>query len=237
MSTIETPFRNFQALQSALRSVTITRIAIFRFLPAAAMQKPLCSIIVVLYRRHTARQTGGRRTPERKMAINDRRSAATMTHRRNFLIGIASLIAAPAVVRAEALMPIVVWRPTFWQTRNVGMGPFLSCRADELIGIDLRSLGLPKPATFSGAPGQLFWSYRLHPLESLPQDRIRIPRGPRNAALAAASTNHPIGGLALAASRALPPNTAASVAVMTRNPPALDEMTTEGRLRTLFFRT
>jgi hypothetical protein len=49
------------------------------------------------------------------MTINDRGGAATMTHRRNFLIGIASLIVAPAVVRAEALMPIVVWRPTFYK--------------------------------------------------------------------------------------------------------------------------
>ena len=79
------------------------------------------------------------------MAINDRHDAATMTHRRNFLIGIASLIAAPAVVRAEALMPILVWRPTFWSTRNIGMEPFLSCRADDLVGVDLGSLGLPKP--------------------------------------------------------------------------------------------
>jgi hypothetical protein len=138
------------------------------------------------------------------MAINDPRGAATMTRRRNFLIGIASLIAAPAVVKADTLMPIVVWRPTFWHTRNVGMGPFLSCRADELIGVDLRSLGLPKPGTFSGSPGQLFWSYWLHPLESLPQNRIRVAPGPRNAALAAPFTNHRIGSLALAATRAGP---------------------------------
>jgi hypothetical protein len=138
------------------------------------------------------------------MAINDRRGATTMTHRRSFLIGIASLVAAPAVVRAEALMPIVVWRPTFWQTRNVGMGPFLSCRADELIGVDLKSLGSPKPGTFSGSPGQLFLSYSLHPLESLPQNRIKIAPGPRNAALAAPFTNHCIGSLALGAKRAGP---------------------------------
>jgi hypothetical protein len=31
--------------------------------------------------------------------------------RRRFLTGLASLIAAPAVVRAEALMPIKVWTP------------------------------------------------------------------------------------------------------------------------------
>jgi hypothetical protein len=126
-----------------------------------------------------------------------------MTHRRNFLVGIASLIVAPAVVRAEALMPIVVWRPTFWHTRNGGMGPFLSCRADELIGVDLRSLGLSKPGTFPSSPGQLFWSYWLHPLESLPQNRIRI--APSSAKrCACSSTNHPNGGLALAATKASP---------------------------------
>jgi hypothetical protein len=108
------------------------------------------------------------------MSINDRRSTATMTRRRNFLISAASLITAPAVVKAETLMPVLVWRPTFWSTRNIGTGPFLSCRSDELIGVDLRSLGLPKPGTFSGSPGQLFWSYWLHPLEGLPQNRIRI---------------------------------------------------------------
>jgi hypothetical protein len=31
--------------------------------------------------------------------------------RRGFLAGLGSLLAAPAVVRAEALMPIKVWRP------------------------------------------------------------------------------------------------------------------------------
>jgi hypothetical protein len=31
--------------------------------------------------------------------------------RRGFLAGLSSLLAAPAVVRAEALMPIKVWRP------------------------------------------------------------------------------------------------------------------------------
>jgi hypothetical protein len=31
--------------------------------------------------------------------------------RRRFLTGLASLIAAPAIVRAEALMPIKVWTP------------------------------------------------------------------------------------------------------------------------------
>ena len=83
-------------------------------------------------------------------------------------------------------------------------GACFSCRADELIGVDLRSLGLPKPSTFSGSPGRLFWPYGLHPLESLPQSRIRIASGPRNAALAAPFTNDPIEGLALAATRAGP---------------------------------
>jgi hypothetical protein len=37
--------------------------------------------------------------------------------RRGFLKGLVALIAAPAVVRAESLMPIVPWRPTF---RRIG---------------------------------------------------------------------------------------------------------------------
>jgi hypothetical protein len=48
---------------------------------------------------------------------------------------------------------------------------------------------ITKAGTFSGAPGQLFWSYWLHPLESLPQNRIRIAPGQRHAALAAVSTS------------------------------------------------
>ena len=38
--------------------------------------------------------------------------------RRSFLTGLVSLITAPAVVRAEALMPIVVWRPTFHHAQS-----------------------------------------------------------------------------------------------------------------------
>lgn len=45
-----------------------------------------------------------------------------MTTRRLFLLGAASLIAAPAVVRAESLMKIVVPKPeiiTFYDSKNV----------------------------------------------------------------------------------------------------------------------
>jgi hypothetical protein len=38
---------------------------------------------------------------------------ATVLPRRSCLKGLIGLIAAPAVVRAESRMPIVVWRPIF----------------------------------------------------------------------------------------------------------------------------
>ena len=72
-------------------------------------------------------------------------------NRRNFLVG---LFAAQAIIKLDRLMPIRVWRPTFYITRNIGMGPFLHCRESDLLGLDL---GLPKPGTFSGSPGQVFW--------------------------------------------------------------------------------
>ena len=72
--------------------------------------------------------------------------------RRGFLAGLGSLLAAPAVVRAEALVPIVPWGPTFWCMHGGGM---LACRDDDLVGVDLASLGLPgragRPA--AGASG------------------------------------------------------------------------------------
>jgi hypothetical protein len=46
--------------------------------------------------------------------------------RRAFLKGLLALVAAPAVVRAESLMPIVAWRPTFWYSHGGGMN-FLAC--------------------------------------------------------------------------------------------------------------
>jgi hypothetical protein len=63
--------------------------------------------------------------------------------RRGFLVGLASLLAAPAVVRAEALMPISVWRPTpqkiwrpkFVRTRAFGQDLF-TCSVGKLIGCE-----------------------------------------------------------------------------------------------------
>jgi hypothetical protein len=53
--------------------------------------------------------------------------------RRTFLTGLVSLIAAPAVVRAEALMPIAVWRPTFgFISHGGGMGPWVTCNKRAL---------------------------------------------------------------------------------------------------------
>jgi hypothetical protein len=105
------------------------------------------------------------------MAIDDRRDAATMTHRRNFLIGIASLITAPAVVRAESLMPIRVWRPRGYFSRNAGIGQFIGFRTGDLLGVDL---DMPT-GTFDGSPGQTF---------------IHLNR--QNAGLVAAATNRRI---------------------------------------------
>ena len=94
-----------------------------------------------------------------------------MTTRRNFLVGIAGLFAAPAIIKLDMLMPIRVWRPTLRMTRNIGMGPFLTCRADDLIGVDL-GIGW---GGFASAPGQCFIG--LHQ---------------RSAALVAAATNRRI---------------------------------------------
>lgn len=35
--------------------------------------------------------------------------------RRSFFAGLAAAIAAPAVVKAESLMPVKVWRPDVWR--------------------------------------------------------------------------------------------------------------------------
>ena len=96
--------------------------------------------------------------------------------RRTFLTGLVGLIAAPAVVRAEALMPICVWRPSF--THHHGpWGDFLRCRKDDLIGVDLASLGLPRGRDLNSGSDEIWcWSYRSFPLASLPRDKVRIQR-------------------------------------------------------------
>jgi hypothetical protein len=95
--------------------------------------------------------------------------------RRTFLTGLLGLIAAPAVVKAEALMPIVVWKPTFWRCGNShGMPYLLACKTSDLIGVDLASLGLPPPPVVVSSQTS-YWGYRQFPLESLPRDKVRIP--------------------------------------------------------------
>jgi hypothetical protein len=96
--------------------------------------------------------------------------------RRAFLKGHLGLVAAPAVVRAESLMPIVPWRPTFWYSHGGGMN-FLACRKADLIGVDLTSLGLPSPGWDGGSKSSRvrLWSYWSHPLGSLPRDKVRVP--------------------------------------------------------------
>ena len=78
--------------------------------------------------------------------------------RRRFLTGLASLIAAPAVVKAEALMPIKVWEPTFFLKRAVWYPALFYCMSDDLIGVDLASLGLEPPVDH--APFRDYWGVR-----------------------------------------------------------------------------
>jgi hypothetical protein len=95
--------------------------------------------------------------------------------RRNFLTGLLSLIAAPAVIRTATLMPIAVWRPTFHRCGNTHSIPYLlACKESDLIGVDLASLGLPPPLT-SITGNYQYWPYSRFPLEALPRDKIRIP--------------------------------------------------------------
>ena len=98
--------------------------------------------------------------------------------RRGFLTGLVSLIAAPAVVRAEALMPIVVWRPTFHHARVDGSPALhlLACEKSDLLGVDLASLGLPPPIPWMESKCECYWRYDQFPLISLRKDKIRIPR-------------------------------------------------------------
>jgi hypothetical protein len=64
--------------------------------------------------------------------------------RRGFLVGLASLLAAPAVVKAEVLMPVKVWpptlqktwRPNFLRTRAFGQDLFVVCSVEKLIGCE-----------------------------------------------------------------------------------------------------
>jgi hypothetical protein len=55
--------------------------------------------------------------------------------RRGFLAGLSSLLAAPAVVRAEALMPIKVWRPPL-----IWRDGLIACNGVELAAKDFPDL-------------------------------------------------------------------------------------------------
>jgi hypothetical protein len=104
--------------------------------------------------------------------------------RRRFLAGLASLIAAPAFVRAESLMPIRVWRPSFHRARIDAPTPpyryLLVGEKSDLIGVDLDSLGLPPPQfPWEESRYECYWRYEQFPLESLPRDKVRIPNWQR----------------------------------------------------------
>jgi hypothetical protein len=96
--------------------------------------------------------------------------------RGSFLKGLVCLIAAPAVVRAEALMPIVVWRPTFgFISHGGGMGPWVTCDKTDLIGVDLGSLGLRLGHDWGGHAEKWYWRPDSFPLATLPLDKVRLP--------------------------------------------------------------
>ena len=96
--------------------------------------------------------------------------------RRRFLTGLATLITAPAVVRAEALMPIVVWKPTFgYSAGGGGMGPWYTCDKSDLIGVDLDSLGLQLGHDWGGQSDRWYWRPGSFPLATLPLDKVRLP--------------------------------------------------------------
>jgi len=70
-------------------------------------------------------------------------------NRRFFLAG---LIAAPAIIKLDMLMPIKVWRPVGHFTRNGGFGQFIAFRTSDLIGVDLDFPTFP----LNGSWGQSF---------------------------------------------------------------------------------
>jgi hypothetical protein len=101
--------------------------------------------------------------------------------RRIFIKGLVGLVAAPVVIRTATLMPIVVWKPTFW-VEKIHWAPgtlpheYLVCRRDDLLGVNLQSLGLWARSDRSSDTWR--WEHRHHPLSSLPQHRVRIAQQP-----------------------------------------------------------
>jgi hypothetical protein len=93
--------------------------------------------------------------------------------RRAFLKGLLSLFAAPAIVKVESLMPVVVWRPTFRRIGGAQGWPyFLATPWAEVEGVDFSSLGLPEPYR-KRDHFWARWSYKSHPLSSLRLNRVR----------------------------------------------------------------
>jgi hypothetical protein len=52
------------------------------------------------------------------------------------------------------------------------MGPWFSCRKDDLLGVDLTSLGLPPPYQWLKSSDSYYWPHRRFPLASLPRDKV-----------------------------------------------------------------
>jgi hypothetical protein len=89
---------------------------------------------------------------------------------------LVGLIAAPALVRAESLMPVVMWKPTFgYSSGGGGMGPFVTCNKNDLLGVDLTSLGLLPGYDWGGHSDRCYWRPGSFPLATLPLDKVRLP--------------------------------------------------------------
>jgi hypothetical protein len=74
-----------------------------------------------------------------RMKLKESKVGNLILPRRGFLVGLASLLAAPAVVRAEALMPIKVWRPPI----NLFLSGYYGIEMVALNGAELKVADFP----------------------------------------------------------------------------------------------
>ena len=105
--------------------------------------------------------------------------ARAVLPRRSFLKELVGLIAAPAMVRAEAWMPIAVWKPTFvLHGGNQYLPLLVRCVKDDLIG---GNLDLPPPIINKANWGpdttngpDYYWRHDRFPLANLPLDKVQL---------------------------------------------------------------
>jgi hypothetical protein len=104
--------------------------------------------------------------------------------RRRFLTGLMGLITAPAVIRAETLMPIKVWHPSFHRARiDAPTSPYrylLVGEKSDLIDVNLAALGLSPPQfPLDDSKYEYYWRYEQFPLDALPRNKVHIPNWQR----------------------------------------------------------